>query len=116
MFFEPNYFRHASIEMTAAHYEQCQAELRACFARDWGEAGPEPALAVPPGVLAPSAVGVPQGLPRSWATTPPEMKKLGLRTHRLLRFENAQDHALTAMLVTRHLAFTRAVEHLLFDV
>lgn len=106
MFFEPNYFSHASVEMTLAHYQQCQAALRACFARDWGEAGPTPPLAVPPPVSAPSALGVPRGLPRSWATTPPEMGKLGLRTHRLLRFENAQDNALTAMLVARHLAFT----------
>jgi hypothetical protein len=116
MFFEPNYFRYASVELTAPHYKQCQADLRACFARDWGEVGPEPALAVPAGVMTPSAVGVPRGLPRSWATTPPEMGKLGLRTHRLLRLEAAAEHPLTARLAERHLAFTRAVEFLLFDV
>ncbi|MES1188959.1 MAG: hypothetical protein ABUL60_34405 [Myxococcales bacterium] len=44
------------------------------------------------------------------------MSKLGLRTHRLLRFGNAADHPWTATLTERHLAFTRAVEFLLFDV
>jgi hypothetical protein len=116
MFFEPTYFRYASVERTSAHYAQCQAELLACFARDWKDANREPALAVPAGTTAPSAVGVPRGLPRAWATTPPEMSKLGLRTHRLLRFEDAANHASTATLTERHLAFTRAVEFLLFDV
>lgn len=116
MIFEPNYFRYASVELTVAHYEQCLAALGACFVRDWGEPGPEPALAVPVGVPAPSAVGVPPALPRSWATTPPEMTKLGLQAKKLLRFEHPDDHELTRLLVTRHLGFVRAVELLLFDV
>jgi hypothetical protein len=116
MLFEPNYFSYASIKLTVAHYQQCQAQLRACFVRDWVDARPEPTLAVPLGVAAPTDITVPRGLPRSWATTPPDMIKLGLRTHRLLRVASAQDDALTAALVTRHLTFTRAVELLLFDV
>lgn len=116
MYFEPNYFAYASNELTSAHYAQCQAELLACFGRDWRAASRDPVLAVPAGVVGPSALGVPRGLPRSWATTPPDMSQLGLRTRRLLRFENAADHALTATLAERHIAFTRTVEFLLFDV
>jgi hypothetical protein len=44
------------------------------------------------------------------------MTKLGLKTTKLLRFEHADDHELTRLLVTRHLGFVRAVELLLFEV